>query len=326
MRIQRATVPKDFDTQLIKLIADNCKRYAMEEIIKVEPKLHFVRFSGPFSYSRLKEKIGEMKTNNQPPRIMPNYQKEAHIRLKGGYLTVFYNPKEPFLPACMIQTAASRKDFLTQLDQLLLGLKLSMVEYAVDIYCRDFIGAKLLFWALRRYAYVPYAGRSMLYGGQEVDGSRMSLVCRMGAVKFYERGEDKNKIGIPGTDKKGWLDKKVNRIRLEYTAEGYVLKQNRLNTLQDLIRAPRFRTIFSGKIKFKKFRDTAGRFPRYWEDYLAKDLEGNSGTFHDEYVKMYKADANLSQYLEGDDTLIELEDMIQARISQFDLDWPNQTG
>jgi hypothetical protein len=324
MKRQRATLPKDFDTQLIKFHADHNKRSAMEEITKVDPKLHYLRFSGHFDYPWLQEKIGKMKINDKPPKIMPNYRKEAYKKFEGGYLTVFFSPKEPFLPPCMIQTTASTKEFLIKIDQLLPGLKLSMVEYAVDIFCRDFLGTELLFWILRKHVYVPYGNRSMLYGGQEVDEGRMSFVCRITPVKLYERGIDEDKKDIPGTGEKGWLYKKVNRIRLEYTAEGYILKQKRLNTLKDLIRLPKFRTIFSGKIKFKHFRDTAGRFPRYWEGYLAKDLNGNSGAFQDEYVKASNSGViNLSQYLQDEVTLNQLNDMIQAEIAKFDLEWSN---
>lgn len=327
MKRQRATLPKDFDTQLIKLHADRNKQAAIEVITKVEPKLHFVKFSGDFDYSWMEEKIGKMKISDKPPSIMPMYQKEAYIQLKGGYLTVFFWPKKSYLPPCMIQTAASRKAFLTPIAQSLPDMNLSMVEYAVDIYCQHNIGASLLFWILKRYVYVPYEGKSMLYGGQEVDGSNMSFVCRIGPVKFYQRGEDEDKIEIPDTNKRGWHEEKLNRVRIEYTAEGNILQQKGLNTLEDLLKAPKFQEIFSKKVKFKKFLDAAGRFPHYWEGYSAEDLQGNSGAFHDEYVKTYKAGVkNLSQYIEDDDTLIQLNGRIQAEISKFDLDWSNPPG
>lgn len=324
MKRERATLPKDSETQLIKIHADNNKEYAMEVINKIELKLHFVRFSGIFDYHWMNEKIGKMKISDKAPSIMPMYQKEAYIRLPRGYLTVFFNPIKSYFPPCMIQTAASRKPFLTKIAELLPKMKLSMVEYAADIYCQHNIGASLLFWILKRYVYVPYEGNSMLYGGQEVDGSNMSFVCRIGSVKFYQRGEDENKIEIPGTNKRGWHEDKFNKVRLEYTAEGNILQQNGLITLEDLIKAPKFRQIFSKKIKFKKFIDTAGRFPRYWEGYSAEDLQGNSGTFHDEYLKTYKAGIkNLSQYIVDDDTLSQLNDRIQAEIAKFDLEWSN---
>lgn len=320
---KRKAFKEDFDAQLIKVISDNCNRHAIEGIINVETKLHYLRLSGYYNYVNLIDKLGKIKIDDNSPRIMNQYRKQAYKKFDGGYLTIFFDPKEPFFPPCFLQTAASKKPFLIKIAHLLPELHVSLVEYAVDIFCRNNLYAEILFWALSRSAYAPYKDRSELYGGQQLDDNRWSAVMRIEDIKIYERGEDDKKQNLPGCpEKSGWQFKDINRVRIEYAAEGYMLKEKKIHTLEDLIRAPKFRDIFSNRIKFRKFKDFSPRFPSYWENYFTKNMSGTPGFFQEEYVKAKESGVlNLQQYHEDDEAFNGLVDMIQEKITQFDVKW-----
>ena len=78
---------------------------------------------------------------------------------------------------------------------------------------------------------------AMIYGWDKEKASEegyktieMNEVYRIGNDhKVYERGLDENKKGL------GWKIEKLDRVRMEYTADRDKLKEKGIDTLSDLI-------------------------------------------------------------------------------------------
>jgi hypothetical protein len=165
-----------------------------------------------------------------------------------------------------------------------------------------------------------------MYGQNPNDAMVDSSVMRTGPIKIYERGPDDKKIKGGG-----WHFEDLDRVRLEVSPENcykeetgnYYLRKNCILSLQDLIKDPKFRKIFPGKIKFRKFPDSSTKLPREWDDYKIKDESGISDCFHEEYLHGRETCdlENIRQCMEPVEGFKELEDKILYMARQFDDNW-----
>lgn len=196
---------------------------ALAGISRIEPKIHRMKLSGDYSYRDLK-KLGPLKVDHDfDPINRPKYQKRAYRQLKDGVLTIYHDRTEKLYPKCFIEFSYPAMEFLIGLDRLLPELKLSSLELAVDIFCRNHEYVEALFWALKRALLVPFQRSAMQYDGTpsvEIGkGVGMNSTMIIGDVEVYERGAD--------GDKKdgGWTEEECNRVRMEFRAERRLLEK-----------------------------------------------------------------------------------------------------
>jgi len=285
--------------------------------------LHRVNLSGPYGYGRIRDELGPLWIDNGfvPEERFPAYRKKARKNYRNFSLNIFTNPIKnsegiPMRPACFVEIHPSEailhheyRDLLLKVDERFPDLKVSSVEYAVDLYCKTSLGTGNLFWIIRKCLYVPWQREVRMIGGQQnIYGTKYNLVCHVDSDhKFYERGNDSDK------NRKGWLRDDVNRVRLEHTVKRKQLLKCGISTLEDLIRSPEFLAINRDKWQFKKFSESP-RFPAIWDPY-------REGCFQSEYLRYRTRISNLSKYKHDVKELSTLRSTIMDALQLADWSW-----
>jgi hypothetical protein len=108
--------------------------------------------------------LGDLKIDDtfMPEIRNPKYDRKAIKRYESFYLIIFVNPKKNCYPWCSIEVHPEKdlpvqtyKDFLKELDSNLPDLKVSLVEYTIDLFCNSPKEVNSLFWFIRRCLYIP---------------------------------------------------------------------------------------------------------------------------------------------------------------------------
>jgi hypothetical protein len=319
---------KDLDDQLTDCLFGSI----IGGISHIEARLHRLKLSGDYHYSYLEQKIGGLHINDNfvPEQRSPNYKFQARRQFEDFYIIIFFEPKRAGLPLCFIEVnpkydmrIKKYKNFLVTLNDRLIDLKVSEIEYALDQFCEYPSTVKQLFEIECRNLYVPYTSKMMLYEHDKLSyrkNHRLNCTYHVGGTyKIYERGKDKNKEG------RGWLLENTDRVRLEYTAKrrGGHLKKHGIDFLEDIIKHPRFTDINSERWNFKKFVRSQ-KLPKFWEGYFAKDELGTQGTFQVEHLNAKKHIKNTSQYMADISGFDGLKMMLIAAMKSFDDNWVAQ--
>jgi len=137
-------------------------------------------------------------------------------------------------------------------------------------------------------------------------------------AKIYERGNDNNGF----KDRKGWPHKNVNRVRLEFTYGRPLLVRKNIADLCSLIIDPKFRHLCSPRIQFKHFKATSP-FPKYYQEYTARDKDGNNGSLMEEVFKAKRERKfeNPLQYLRHNKKLNSLKMELFYELRKLDNQW-----
>jgi len=310
-----------------------CMFDTFRHIKQIEPKLHYIRLSGDYTYLELDNKIGPMRRIEKSESRMPIYQTQTVCHLDGLQLTAFTGRTKGFFPRCRLEftlpgmppgSAKHEKDlgthqrqFLEKIGQRLPDLWVTQLEYAIDIFpAGDCYTVRSLFNLLRRYLFVPHARKFSVSGGQddnrmiEVRGAiKMSRVLRANSLKLYERGND----GKRDHEVRGWHFEDFNRLRLERTFIRENLLKLGIVTLDDLIEDPRFRKVFRGKLHFFQAKKSSRNLPAPCDPYLS---------FQEEFWGVRDANGRgYYQEREREDRLDELVQAIHELTDWFDRRW-----
>ena len=291
-----------FADQLPKRHYESSLRSAVDKdcIQKIIARLHKINLSGRYNYSDLDEKIGRFHEDQQNNWLKDSkgeirYDKKYVKKFPNFDISIFVNPKKPFLPHCYVQinpmkdiSISTHKEFLIQFVKWFPDLQTSRVEYALDIfYFPDAISITNFYYNIRRHLYVPYQKKVRTMGGiKEKFGKKfeMNLVSRFGDDhKAYERGPDKLK-----NPDDYWMETDLDRVRLEYTADRNSLLKNEISSLSDLIKNPKFFQMNIGRWRFQQFKKSSKNLPSPWEPFTALDESGFSGSFQIEYIQARK--------------------------------------
>jgi hypothetical protein len=351
--------------------ADMC--HALAGISRYEARLHMIVLFGNYNYVDIVEALGEIWVDNKFKSDIrnPGYRKKAIRQEKNFFLVVFYSPKNNCLPWCTIEIHPQKdfpvqtyKDFLKGLNKKLIeklpDIKVSAVEYAIDVFCYEPEYVRELQWLIRRCLYlrnqmsvitfdndeINVKGKdvkiSYIYGwdkqkaydkGYEI--IEMNEVYRVGDYhKAYERGPDDN-------DKKkglGWKVVNLDRVRMEYTADRDKLKEEGIFTLPDLIDDAHFKAINENKWVFRKF-ERSTILPKIWQPYLEQqppffdidkedeDYQGFDGTYQLEHIRALDLDiANFHQNSKEIKEIIPFEEQLNEAIYLFEKQWRNDTA
>jgi hypothetical protein len=135
-----------------KLAVDYTKLKVLSNIIRIEPKIHAMRFSGDYDYNQIKEKIGELTIVDTKDKL---FRIIALGKFKGVDLRISLFPKNHELFKSMISFTFKSYKHLFELRKLFPALMTSKAEYTLDLKCNDPDSTRNLFKLLRRYIYIP---------------------------------------------------------------------------------------------------------------------------------------------------------------------------
>jgi hypothetical protein len=295
------------------------KSSALEEI-KIEVKLHRLIFSGNYHQNQLVENLGNMKIEGVKDK---NYRKRNYERMayktwcNGKKLRIFYHRSVPVLPKCIIEISYPSKECLIRLNESLPGLNPSSIELTLDLCCSGPKAVRRFFNALLKYCYVPRTSKLKFHRGHSPknrQSPKLNCSYYMGSMKIYERGQDKSPWG------EGWHRSELDRVRVEFKANRQVLRDNGINSLDDLVRSLNFGNIFLPRFHFKVFRRSA-LLPK--ENDLYAKLHGRE-SFQKQLVEARKQgipNLNRKQCIVDAHGFSKLKKRIVRKIREFDRKW-----
>ena len=263
-----------------------------------------------------------------PNDRMPNYKVKLIKNLPDCQVIIFNDVINCYLPPFLMEVHASEgttmqqyKERLHQIGQRLPHLKVSLVEYTLDLFCHAYTtGVQRLFRALRKHAYFPYQRTATLYGEEQAwgDKTRMNMTYRVSDVKMYERGPDRERRA------KYWNLADTDRVRLEHTARRKTLVKYWIHVLNDFVERPQFHTINGDIFVFKCF-DGSKKLPHYWNAYGTPDAKGNGGCFQLELNRRRHDVKNIHQYMRDVHQLDALKSELERAMIGFDSQWEQLT-
>ena len=308
---------------------------ALGSIQRVEAKIHRIRLSGNYTYQEIEQAIGRMKVvdqfdheNRQRGYQQPKYRNRAYLQMEEKHLTVFFDRSEPFLPRCIIETSEPTKTTLRRLAEGLPGLKVSKQEHASDLIIgcdEEVVG--ILYRALLRYVYVPYARNAISWHDRLTSGTtRMNCTFAVvGKMRLYERGPEELKNG------RGWDREDLDRVRLEKIVRKRKDQEpSKLILLEDLVENGPGLVKTAESFEFKKFAERSRGLPKEWEGYHEKDRNGNCGAFMLEHLANRSRVANIWKATEKSRMFNQLKEMLITAAENFEHSWKehqkNRTG
>jgi hypothetical protein len=265
---------------------------ALRGITDVQVLIHRSVFSGLYSLKTLQKKLGFGVRDYDSFEEYGRYSYKRDIQLGSNKIKLHFKPESSgYGPSCLIATNKSTYDHLLNIHNRLPQLKITRLEYAIDLYCRDHEAVADLFWLIRRYLYAPHVIRTSMAGSkflgyQDYTRSHNSVYYAWKGkssgrhIKVYERGPDRKRI--PGTQK--WHHKDVDRVRIEFKLKRTAItKKYGLSTLKELLIDPHFADITSEYVQFKNFKFSK-RLPEDHKDYTSEDKQGNAECFLQEVL------------------------------------------
>ena len=122
-------------------------------ILDIVPKFHRFVITGNYTLAEIFERVPMLIAGDDkkyiPDKRMPNYKKKAHKTLPSGCRAIiFHAPIYPYLPRVLIELYYPNKEILKEIMRGLPGLKVSSVEYTIDLYCQNPSEVKKMFWVL----------------------------------------------------------------------------------------------------------------------------------------------------------------------------------
>jgi hypothetical protein len=301
-------------------------------ITRAEARLHRINLSSDEHGYKELLKLGDFKDASNFGWQNPNYDRKYTRHSKDFSLNAFVNPKKRYRPRMMVYiyprkdlSPEEHKRFLNQLNSSLPRLKVSSVEYAVDLFCKSPDTVRGLFEVIIKYLYIRSQREIIIIDNSE--NRHSNRLYRIGKYyKMYERGKDIHK-----QREKGWHVKDLDRVRFEFTADREKLKEREIKTLEDLIDDPKFIYLNFKKYLFRQFKYTkrsrkllgpyGKRLPAPYERYKAKDKSGVSGTYHSEYFKLKEKLTNYPDYIMETYFFDALESLLYEAMGNFGIEW-----
>lgn len=297
-------------------------------ISRIEAKLYRIRVFGRHEFNEIRHALGPFETDETI--VSEKNNKTYNIKVIKGIegfpafsLTFFKSyKKNPFHPSSIeIHPRAdisleTYKAFLVWLNNKLPNLGLSKVEYVIDQYCKDSMGASLLFKIERRCLHLSSRRRGNSSGYSNLQNGRTkSLIHKIGRYhRVYERGPNSKKNG------NSWSLEDVDRVRLVHTIKKIKLKKYGIQTLNDLIESPRFCVMNIDRWRFRQFLKSRTS-PKYWQFHSKKSLENNAANSKEGTSDLATETEKMHQYLTNFKELVRIERRINRAMKIFDLEW-----
>ena len=339
---------------------------ALKGITKIVPFFHRIKLSSKeLDYNDLNEIFpGKIHQPNNSKVIAAQrtggmYKNFAWLWIqtkkgsKNHQIGINYNPIKPYYPECQLNISDPTVEILAYLNQKTSklfrpsSLKVASVEYTIDFYCRNSTDVGNLFYVFRRNYFSPHAKKTYLKGGyfngyshkQDystdrdsnavffIDFSNKHTITPSKRVKFYERGDDQDKLLF----EQYWSHDKCDRVRYEATITTHLLRKINIKYIKDFLINPNFRQLIfpsdstMSLFQFKQFSKKQYRKyvpPNCDQDYYHKDKDIiHFECFIDEANYAKSHDLDLSNSLEKYSKLDELIIQTEQRVKQFEIKW-----
>jgi len=316
--------------ELLKRLSWNSFEYAGRAILKVKASLEKIRVFGHYNFDEISKKLGpfeieespisDKKTNNYDTKVIRGIKDFPDINL-----SVLVNHKKRFSPQSSIEihpendiSSETHKAFLVWLGERLPGLNVSKVEYAIDQFCVDHVGARIIFWVNRRCLHIVHRRMGRLFGDDKNNAEHVkSLTYKAGRYhKIYEKGPSTKKHG------QSWFLEDVDRVRLVHKVNRTKLKKYGISSLEDLIKNPRFSVLNIQRWRFMQFLKLR-KLPRFWKPRAVKDQGSCSGYFKLEAIRSRRKAENISEHITSYKELVRIESKINDAMKLFDMEWYN---
>jgi hypothetical protein len=297
------------------------KYLSVSKIYEIHPTLHRVKLTGPYRHENFIENSYKIKIDNsENKKRKSGYKTKAWLWIDNFKTDVFFDPPDDFFPQCKIefnlQDERGRK-CLEKISKDFPYMKISSIEYAIDfIFKRGGKNedARNLFFLLLKCLYFKKIKRhKLLYRENE------NYTYYVGKrIKIYERGKDslKKKEG-------GWKYDLIDRVRLEITADRYMLNKLGLKNPHQLLNDCKFFEVFKNYVNFAKFKNCSQKLEQEFDPYNTKI----SGYIVESFQELYnshlkrKTMANLFQSVETDDDFEPFKREIFLSIIEFQTKW-----
>jgi hypothetical protein len=313
-----------------KLAVENIKLRVLRDVIRIEPKIHLIRFLGDYDYNQIKEKIDTLTVVDTEDKL---FKTIAFGNFKGVNLRISLYPRDHELFRSMISFNFKSYDHLFKLKKLFPGLMPSKVEYTLDLKCQNPTSTRNLFNLLKRYTYIPKKSVTQLFYSDLTNctyyiGNKKkkqylyypdleSDEKLRGDFKFkiYERGK---KLIIP-KKKKGWHRNSLDTVRIEYTAKYSDLNKKGFYFIDDFLEDCKFHKTMMNSFRLRNFKESSKQLPKEWIDYRAKDEDGFINSFQEEYNQSKVK--NTYQYITEPEGFDDFKFSISAAMRKFDRQW-----
>jgi len=296
------------------------RKSLLKNLKEIKITLHRVHFSGDYDYYDLEEKLGPLRVIRTGKTRRKDYSSQSTRQIGKYQLTIFTIPSN-YRPKCILEISYPKTRFIYDLYIKFPELKMTCVEYTIDLFFKNNKKIPKYFKTLRRDIWFP----SQRTGYLRADEKLKSKIRQNNAffstkkLKFYERGPDKLQVKV----KKFyvWSIEDLDRIRIEFRAYRKDLEKYGIQKLVNFKDDPKFDSVMANRFGFKKFKFGIAHLPTEFDSYAEKDKYGHTKAFHNEYLAAKGNLKNISQYLEDVEDFQPLMEDIKNRIKIFGKRW-----
>ena len=246
------------------------------ENIEVVPLIHQVHFSCRKSYEEIKfseeDSIEEIK-NYKVKQLNEKYNNGFYYNVNGKRVIVLRNPEKPFLAKFYIMISSPRPNDLLKLLIKFKDLKISSIEYTIDIFCLGPNQVRELYYLFKKYIILKRKkaknrkGKKVIDIRFEEENTEYNFTYYIDTrFKMYERADDHLRL------RKAWKFCDLDRLRIEFTADKYYRRKLGINSLFSFYRDLRMYDFFYYFVKermfFMRFKESKRDLPMEHEDYI----------------------------------------------------------
>lgn len=310
-------------------------------IHKIQAHIHTGKFSSDYSFNEVREALGDFAIIDK--NYNKNYEHDAIRNTKKQSFKLFFNNQTPGMPKSYLEVYGKTLCHSTVKDlyQKLPHLRVSQLEYTIDLFCNNHEEVAYLFYILRRHLFFPYAKSTSMSGGRysllDINRSTNAVFeinygSSSWSAKVYERGPDELNNPTPVKKRKGWKHKNCDRVRIEITAKKRKLIAQNTVSIKKLYNNPMFTQLLvpatdskRSHFNFKCFKDHEN-LPLPYKEYCATDSDGNSECFQEEYFEAKnRFKSNITLHIQENSDLNSLKERIVKSVESFDKTWIQKT-
>jgi hypothetical protein len=297
------------------------KKGLIKDIVEIEVKIHQIWVTGQYTLTDLQEFFGRLAITPAQSNRAGYYQKIAYKWRNERKFTILSSPTKGYIPQSKIEIPNPSQRLLFNLLNQFPDLAVSKAEYTIDVFYHNPKEVRRYFYLLRRYAYFRFQRNITFYSDKKnLKNSKRNMTLYAGAIKIYERGDDEDKISY-AVDKKGWPYDKMDRVRIEVSADNPILKNHDVVDLSKFLESVKFEDIFINRLLFKRFVSSAKRLPQEYGHYKNKDSSGHGASFSAEFEYAKKIYKNRAQFITDVSKFIDFKKLLICKIREFEDKW-----
>lgn len=314
---EQALRRKRISEGLKKTMAEEFKSFAIESIHQIErikPRIHRIklfgddRSPGAYNWDQVRSQFKNVLFHPHRGKL---YRDFYPITLK-GFEEIYIERglrDDKYGQPCNITIVPEDNlptenyhELLIRFDKSLPDLKPKIVEYTLDLFCKEETDITMIYHLLRKYIFVKGIKDTWTEGSSNLSTYWKN---KQKQLIVYQRGKKKD-------------SKELDRVRIELTIYRDVLRKRGILTLEDMLRDIKFSKTWEGVLHFEHFTS-----PDMPEDhkYLAKDKKGNFDAFQLEYLKRNKSHKDMTKFKESLKELDSFKDRLSDVAKEFDKKW-----